>query len=829
MTAATTAPLQLAYGISNILNYQADTAGVDFSIRGRIEQQLLSFSLILNNASFVSLAISYMVTARPEVFAGSYIADTNQLIECGSQLSALIPIPVPATLSLSSNSLAMLVFLNGMRTQAWLFNLKLQQYVLDTNKGLLNVTVLTDAIYPIETLFFSYLIIDLTKLGSSFTYAFTTASQPGDFTLSGLVALTNSTSGQLQSAYVTLNKTNKLSCTGFTCSKCISASSCTSNNGVVAGTQCVKCGNNQVFQPGTGCVCAIGYYIINGACGTCSQGAVYLPVSQSCISCGKNAGPVNGACACNTGFYNISGSCRSCAAGTIYSALLLNCTSICIGGQQWINGACSCPGKTYLISGTCGTCPVGYSYYSATTTCSQICNLANQISSNGQCLCAQGYTLTNGACKLTSSLSSGNCGANQYLLNGVCKCLPNFIKYQDICYPCPANSVTTVDQLGCICNPGYNLTSFYTCVLITYSTTGSSPSNNQVVAPSLPNNFITSSSSKTINTGSSSANPATYGPASAGSLSGSRTTSNGGSASSSTGSNIIASGSSIIASGSNTVNAGSNNINTGSNTFSTESNTITTGATFSSGSGSNTQSAFSSCPTGMYQSGTTCQQCSNYCLSCFTNNICIACSLGFQLVQGPNTAPFSNSCNEACGDGSKMTLPCDDGNTISGDGCSNTCSIEPGWTCSGGSGNSKDVCVSAGPSALITVLQRVGIVNAVYQNVLLESLPTKLTADDCPNCKYLLNATLVSAPANTAIESKYIPRSQYQYVVTAITPNSLSTGTLIFTLQLNSTYASDFSPADMAQKQTVVVDLSTISMYGIQPIGVTNSATNSQE
>jgi hypothetical protein len=266
--------------------------------------------------------------------------------------------------------------------------MRLQQPVLDTNRGLLNVTVLTDAIYPIETLFFSYLIIDLTKFGSSFTYAFTTASQPGDFTLSGLVGLINSSSGQLQSTFVSLNKTNRLSCTGFTCSRCISASSCTSNSAVVVGNQCVKCGNNQVFQPGTGCVCASGFNMINGACGTCSQGAVYLPVSQSCFSCGRNAGPVNGACVCNTGFFNISGNCQTCAAGTVYSALLLNCVPVCSGGQQWTNGVCSCPGKTFLISGSCGSCPAGSSYNSATATCSQTCTLPNQVFSNGRCICA---------------------------------------------------------------------------------------------------------------------------------------------------------------------------------------------------------------------------------------------------------------------------------------------------------------------------------------------------------------------------------------------------------------------------------------------------------
>src|SRR5262249_15233996 len=37
-----------------------------------------------------------------------------------------------------------------------------------------------------------------------------------------------------------------------------------------------------------------------------------------------------------------------------------------------------------------------------------------------------------------------------------------------------------------------------------------------------------------------------------------------------------------------------------------------------------------------------------------------------------------------CGDGIvDMTEPCDDGNTMSGDGCSSTCQIETGFTCMG--------------------------------------------------------------------------------------------------------------------------------------------------
>jgi hypothetical protein len=122
-------------------------------------------------------------------------------------------------------------------------------------------------------------------------------------------------------------------------------------------------------------------------------------------------------------------------------------------------------------------------------------------------------------------------------------------------------------------------------------------------------------------------------------------------------------------------------------------------------------------------------------------------------------------------------------------------------------------------------MQQVGIVNAVYQNVLVTSLPAAFTANGCPNCNYLLNATLVFAPPNTVIQANFMQGTQYQYVIAAITPNgSRYMGPLIFTLQINSSLAAYFSAADMAQQQTVAIDCSAINMYGIQPIGVINSA-----
>lgn len=51
-------------------------------------------------------------------------------------------------------------------------------------------------------------------------------------------------------------------------------------------------------------------------------------------------------------------------------------------------------------------------------------------------------------------------------------------------------------------------------------------------------------------------------------------------------------------------------------------------------------------------------------------------------------------CVEICGDGKNFgLLQCDDGNLVNGDGCDNTCAVESGWYCYGGSSTTADECI----------------------------------------------------------------------------------------------------------------------------------------
>ena len=102
------------------------------------------------------------------------------------------------------------------------------------------------------------------------------------------------------------------------------------------------------------------------------------------------------------------------------------------------------------------------------------------------------------------------------------------------------------------------------------------------------------------------------------------------------------------------------------------------------------------------ESDNVCVECIKDCDFCKNSEKCITCTDPFQNFDGecgmdckPGYGLQSNgSCGEICGDGVKRaSLPyCDDGNTMSGDGCSANCTIEDGWFCDLGDRYTVDRC-----------------------------------------------------------------------------------------------------------------------------------------
>lgn len=84
--------------------------------------------------------------------------------------------------------------------------------------------------------------------------------------------------------------------------------------------------------------------------------------------------------------------------------------------------------------------------------------------------------------------------------------------------------------------------------------------------------------------------------------------------------------------------------------------------------------------------------------STFCNAFCTDAAIGYKCTK---TSSTKSTCEKICGNGKLDYIiqgthifndKCDDGNTLAGDGCSSTCEIETGWSCSRSALIIPDIC-----------------------------------------------------------------------------------------------------------------------------------------
>ena len=164
--------------------------------------------------------------------------------------------------------------------------------------------------------------------------------------------------------------------------------------------------------------------------------------------------------------------------------------------------------------------------------------------------------------------------------------------------------------------------------------------------------------------------------------------------------------------------------------------------------------------------GNSCSQCSENCLSCSNIFECGKCTDGFEPIKLPIGGQTVTACSEVCGDGTRFTEECDDGNIKNGDGCNEYCEIETGWNCNGGGALKPDFCTQTVPQNI--VLSSKGAVNLgseIVFNVQANYLPPCVTNFECSECNNALDIKLVSALNYASYNIKFNPFTKYQWNV----------------------------------------------------------------
>ena len=72
-----TSQARITSGISQIGQFQTSTAGMDFSLRSYLMGASAAFALIVNNGSWSTVKMSYMISVRSDFYIGTHLSDAN--------------------------------------------------------------------------------------------------------------------------------------------------------------------------------------------------------------------------------------------------------------------------------------------------------------------------------------------------------------------------------------------------------------------------------------------------------------------------------------------------------------------------------------------------------------------------------------------------------------------------------------------------------------------------------------------------------------------------------------------------------------------------------
>lgn len=251
------------------------------------------------------MKISYLITARSDLQAGFFIADSYAASENSQSTSQVITFThsLPGW-STRTNSVSTAVQLAGLRTSSSsIRNIEITAASIDPRNGILSVNVTLGSTGYVEFLYFSYVWWVNSPL--FFTAFFDPANASAvDHQLTGVTQISNNRLIYKAVSFSGPVIPGSIPCSGSGCTlRCVQIVQCVSANGIIANNVCYLCGVGQYYQNfacqnitcppnmklmGSQCVCPVNFY---------------LTAPSVCSQCPLNSRWESNQCVCNDGFY----------------------------------------------------------------------------------------------------------------------------------------------------------------------------------------------------------------------------------------------------------------------------------------------------------------------------------------------------------------------------------------------------------------------------------------------------------------------------------------------------------------------------------------------
>lgn len=202
------------------------------------------------------------------------------------------------------------------------------------------------------------------------------------------------------------------------------------------------------------CTCGAGWTRTQaGRCEPCAAGFFNTEAGGApCSKCPAHMTSFEGAqdeseCMCAAGYFAVDGACEPCAAGT-YKAFIGNASCVaCVqhastgGAAATSSAACVCDGGLGMVDGVCVPCPA--QQYGRGGVCAPCPAHSASAAGAAECACAAGY----------ARQDSGECT----------ECAAGWHATGDVCAPCPAHMYSSQAATACSCVAGFRRRNATTC------------------------------------------------------------------------------------------------------------------------------------------------------------------------------------------------------------------------------------------------------------------------------------------------------------------------------------------------------------------------------